>query len=223
MKLKQFFLFSICLTFAFPSIAQVSEELRKMSQGVHQALVMTIPNAKAGDVEDVWEDYIEDFYDCKTKRNRKTDEYFSDNAEIVAIAGSNTVDIYASIEKSGDDDTEIAVWFDLGGAYLSSSEHPNRYTEAEKLVLRFALEVARYSTKEQLEDEEKALKKLESNLKKLKRANDRYHEDIEDAKKRIAKAEENIEENLKEQEDAIKQLEAQKAAVELIKKRLSDL
>jgi gas vesicle protein len=223
MNFKLYALLVVFLGISITAKSQVSEESRKMSQGVHPALVMTLPDIDHKDAEDVWEDYIEDFYDCKTKRNRRSDEYFSDNAEIVAIAGSNTVDIYASIEESGDTNTEIAVWFDLGGAYLNSREHPNRFAEAEKLMLRFALEAARSKTNKELEDQEDKLKDLQKDLKRLERANKRYHNDIEEAKKRIKDAEENIEENEKEQVDMKALIEAQLKAIELIKKRLSDL
>ncbi|MEN0005553.1 MAG: hypothetical protein AAF798_15495 [Bacteroidota bacterium] len=222
MNFKSVLFLALLLSFSQLLIAQVDQENRKMSQGVHPALTMMLPAVDAKDVDDVWKDYVKDFYDTKTKRIRKTDEYFSDDAEITAIGGSNTVDLYATFDEVGED-TEMCLWVDLGGAFLASAEHPNRYAEAEKMMLRFGIEVAKFQTNEELEAEEKKLKKIQSELSKLERANKRYHKNIEEAKERIKKAEENIVENEQSQEATKKLIEEQLKAVELVKKKLSDL
>ena len=45
----------------------------------------------------------------------------------------NTVDVYALIEGRGPD-AELVVWFDLGGAFLSSEMHPTRFPYADKIL-----------------------------------------------------------------------------------------
>lgn len=201
--------------------AQIEEGNRSMSQGVHNALTLEIPNVTEKTVEKLWKKYIKE-YDGKTKRNRKADEYFTDNAEIAAIGGSNTVDVYARIAESGDD-VYITTWFDLGGSFLSSDDHPQAYTEAEKIMMRFAINVAQKLTQDELDEQLKKLKKLESRLNKLRNANDGYHRDIENAKKRIARAEANIVENEEEQVTANEEIEEQKEIVKEVQKRLNDL
>lgn len=199
--------------------AQVREQTRSMSLGTEPALVMKIPNTNENVVGDVWQNYIKDAYRGKTKWDRKTKEWFTDDVSITAIGGSNTVDLYAAIDQSGQD-VEFVLWCDLGGAFLSSSSHRDRYAEAEKMLAQFSMEVAKAGVQFELDDQEKELKRLEGELKKLQNANDRYHKEIEKAEEAIKKAREEIAKNEKEQEAALQNIEKQKQVVENVKKKL---
>ena len=209
------------LFFIGHTMAQVSESDKTMSQGSNNALQITIPSTDVKYVEKVWKDYSKDF-DGKTKKDRKSDEWFTDDGELIAIGGANTVDVYAKAAASGDD-VNFTAWFDLGGAYLSSGTHPDQYREAEKLLMRFALEVAIQKTQDKLDEEEKTFKKLEGTLRSLERDNDRYHKEIEDAKARIARAESDIQTNIKDQEKAKKEIEVQREVIEKVRTKLSEL
>jgi hypothetical protein len=219
-KIPVFVLFSVFFLVSLITNAQVTEESRSMSLGVKNAMVLDLPNTQADFVDKLWKKYIKS-YGGKTKR-LKGNEYFTDDAEIPEIGGANTVDVYARSEDQGDG-SSLAVWVDLGGAFLSSDVDPDRYTEGEKLLMRFALFVAKENTSIELDAEDKALRKLEDLQKKLERDNDRYHREIEQAKEAILQAEANIETNLKEQEETQKQIEIQRSVVEEVKKRLGNL
>jgi valyl-tRNA synthetase len=201
--------------------AQVREQTRSMSQGTESALVIKIPNTNEKLVAEVWQDYIKDAYKGKTKWNRKEKEWFTDNVSITAIGGVNTVDLYTAISKSGQD-VELALWCDLGGAFLSSRDHRDRYDEAEKMLMRFSMEVAKAGVMAELDDQMKELKKLESDLKKLQNENERYHKDIEKAEEAIQKAKEGIVKNEKEQERAAEIIKKQNDIIENTKKRLKE-
>ncbi|MCB0559655.1 MAG: hypothetical protein H6573_03030 [Lewinellaceae bacterium] len=202
--------------------AQISEQIKKMSQGANNALMLEIPNTDSKLAGEVWKDYMKSFYDTKPKWERKADEWFCDNAEITAIGRGNTIDIYASSEEKGND-VLFSVWFDLGGAYLSSREHTDPYLEAEKLMMRFALEVAQEKTRRELNAENDQLKKLQRDLDRLKSLNDRYHKDIERAEEAIKNAQQNIVDNQKMQEDMLRQITEQEKLIEGVQKRLNDL
>ena len=210
-------LFSLNLVFA-----QISEQSNSMSLGSNNALVLEIPQNKEKFVSKLWKKYMEDFYDSKTKWNRKKKEWLSDNADIVSLGGSNTVDVYGVAEQRGDN-VAMKMWIDLGGAFLSSSTHQDQYDEAEKILMRFGLEVTRETIKEELKEEEKKQKKLENQMAKLKKSKEKYHRDIEKAKETIAKAEANILQNIKDQENATKEIEAQRIAVDAVRKKLNEL
>ena len=68
--------------------------------------------------------------------------------------------------------------------------------------------------------EEKNLKQEENTLNKLKRQNDSYHKDIEEAKRKIATAEQNIIENEAAQETAVMKIDGQRTIVEAVRQRL---
>jgi len=201
--------------------AQISEESKSMNLGVKNALVLELPGTKEKFVEKLWKKYIKD-YKSKAKKVKKADELLADDCEIPSIGGANTVDVYTRASANGDN-VYLTMWVDLGGAFLSSAEHPDRYTEAEKFLMRFALEVTKEKIKIEIEDEEDKLKDFEKNMKKLVRANDGYHRDIEQAKEKIKKATANIEQNEIDQEKSQKQIDSQKEAVKKVKKRLEDL
>lgn len=202
--------------------AQVYEQYKTMSLGDRNALTMTLPQNKDKFVGTLWSAYLKEFYGAKSKFNKKTAEWFTDNADMPAIGLGNTVDVYASVEQI-DDDVRLSVWFDLGGAFLNLREHYDRYPEAEKLMMRFALEVAQKSTEQQLASEEKKLKELENDLKKLQSSNERYLKDIERARETIRKSEEGIAKNDKDQAATQEKIEQQKKALEAVRRKLNDL
>ncbi len=199
---------------------QVKEETRYMSQGNNSALVVEIPEADPKLVSKLWKKYLQD-YDARVKKG-KEGELFADNADIPGIGLGNPVDVYAKIKESGKG-VELSVWFYLGGAYLQSQMHPDRFEEGRRFMEQFALMVKKELIEQQLKDEEGKLKTLENNLKKLERDNERYHQIIKDAEERIKQAEADIQENEKAQEDAQKAIETQRKRVEEVKSKLKKI
>lgn len=217
----QFLLIYIFLFFGIQSsFAQISEEERYMNAGNNNALVLEIPDADDKLVEKLWKKYMKQ-YKGKTKKVKKADEYLTDDAKI-AVLGSNTVDVYSNVEERGSN-AFLTMWVDLGGSYVNSFDHPDKYNECEKILMRFAIEVAKEQTRQELAGEEKRLKKVYATLKKLEKDNDRYHKEIENAKARIQRAEENIVKNLQDQEETQKNIEVQEEVVDEVRKRLADL
>lgn len=201
---------------------QVVERSVGMSAGVQNALLLEIPSVDAGLVSDLWRDYMKDFYREKPKWQRKDKEWFSDDANIAGLGLGNTVDIFAKTEQR-DQNTYIYMWVDLGGAYLSSRQHRDRYAEAEKMLIRFGLEVAREKVKIELKEQEDVLKGLNRDLERLVSEKDKSEREIERAKEAIIKAEKDIENNLQAQEDKADAIKAQEAVIRAVQKRLNDL
>ncbi len=204
-----------------PTSGQISEEIKSMTNGLNPALVLELPNADEAFVEKLWKKYIKP-YGGKTKKLGRKGELFTDDAEIVAIGGSNTIDLYCA-STGASNNVYLNMWVDMGGAYLSSETHPEQFTEAEKFLMRFALFVAKESTKIELDKEEDNLKRLATTLKRLERDNERYHREIELAKARIQKAEANIETNVIEQDNTRNAIDLQNNVVSEVKKRLTEL
>jgi len=216
--------FSVVLLFLSVSLqAQTRAERKTMSEGIYEAIILQVPNLDAKTVGDLWENFTKDFYNVRTKYNRKTKEYFSDDAEIAAIGKGNTVDIYTAIEDKGKNASELSMWIDLGGAYLAASTHADRYLEAEKMLIRFGLEVAKEGVRLEIKAQEKALQDLESDLKKLGNDKEGYERDIEKAKEAIARAEEELRANAKSQQEKNAEIKAQEQLIEATKRKLKDL
>ena len=222
--MKKHFLFTLAVLFLFQvfAIAQIKEKKQKMSLGNNNALILEIPETNKKFVSKLWQTYVEDFYDSKTKWNRKENEWVTDDADIVALGLGNSVDLYAAVNQAGKN-TKVTMWVDLGGAFLSSKKHHNRYLEGEKLLMRFALEVAKETTRVELEEEEKKLKKMENEFKRLELAKERYLREIERAKEIILRAEENLAQNEINQTTSQEKIATQKSTIEMIRERLNEL
>ncbi len=210
----------LVLIFTLRSTAQVREKESNMSQGVKSCLVIEFLESKGDDIIDAWKDFLDHDYKAKTKRDKKNDEYFTDNAMISGVGGSNTVDVYAKIDEKGKTSSVLTVWFDLGGAYLSSREHPTQYDEAEKMLRRFETSVLRAQTEKELKEEEKKYRKQDDQLKRLVRDNEGLHKDIENYKEKIKKAENDLIKNNDEQETSKRLLKDQDEAVKKVRKKL---
>jgi len=205
-------------TFQFvASEAKVMEGSKIMSQGANNALTIELLDTDEKTAEKVWKNFMKD-YKAKPKRDRKTNEYLSDDAEIDNIS-SNTVDVYATFDETGST-TTATVWFDLGGAYLDSDTHAESFSAAEQLLREFVQEVNLVHAEDALKDQEKALKDLEKEMEKLEKEKDDYQKEIEEAKKLIAEMEKNIELNLEEQAKKQKEIETQENIVNSAKKNV---
>jgi hypothetical protein len=203
------------------ALSSVREGERVMSQGSKNALTVDLPKTTLKEAEKLWKDYAKQFKG-DTKKDKKTDEWFTDNAMIAAIGGANTIDMYTKFSESGDI-TTVGLWIDLGGAYVDSKAFADKYAEAEKILQNFALTVAREQTKKQLSDQQDDLKKMEKAEKKLEDKNADLLKDIENWKKKIAQAETDIQTNLKQQEEQKAKIEGQKKLVDEIGKKLNTM
>jgi len=222
-QLKLLFIVAIFLATSVKLSAQISEDEKSMSMGVKNALVLQIPEAKQKFVKKLWKKYLKQFKG-KTKRVKKADEMRTSGARIVEIGGSSEVDLVSRVSGTGGGDVELIMWVNMDGdEFLSSYNHPDRYTEAEKILMRFGLEVTREKIKIELKDEENRLKKYNKDHKKLKRNNANYHREITIAQEKIKKAEANIVQNEIEQETMRATIESQKDLIEEVKKRLSEI
>lgn len=189
----------------------IDESSEIMSQGSNNAFTLELPGVGKDMAEDIWKKYSKN-YDGKTKKDRKSKEFFTDDAEIRDMS-SNPVDIYASFSNV-DTTTTAQFWFDLGGAYLSSELHADKVGAAQSLLNAYAFEVGKEKAKEGLKYQEKGLKELEKDMSKLQKNNKEYHKRVEEAKKLIAEMERNIEVNVKNQEAKQTEIDGQKVIVE---------
>ena len=213
---------AFCLVlFGFVSSAQVMEDSKVMSKGQQTSLSIEIPEVSADYVDDVFKDFIMDFKG-KTKKDKKLNEWFSDNAKVPTIANGAPIDIYSKIESVGSKSV-VNMWIDLGTGYISSGTYPAEYQEAGKLLAKFATTVKVRQAEDELALVEKDLKKLDGDMKKLKKDNEDYHKEIERCNEKIKEAEKNIEKNEEEQKGKQMALENQASKVEDAKTKVENI
>lgn len=221
--MKKVLIFLAIQTIAhLPLFAQYTEGEKPMTQGLKNALSFEIKDLKTSKVEDLWQDFVKQF-DCKTKKDKKMDEYFSDNAKIYYIPSTTSIDIFANFAERGKNATEASIFFLDNDRFLSTASNAEQMKGATEFVRQFDIYVQKYQTKEQLEDEQKKLKKLESDLKKLIKDNENLHKDIENYKDKIKKAESDIVKNTGDQEKATQMINEQAKIMEQVKSKLDQL
>lgn len=181
------------------------------SSGSHNAYTTTIYETTKDDVESKWKSYLKDFKNEKVKSDKG--EIFGDNV-MIKDWGNNPVDVYTKFEE--DKKTKMVVMhvaFDLGGAYLSSSES-EKHKLAEKMIKEFAVKTTKESLGDKVKEQEKILGKLDDSQKDLEKDNKNSKSDIENYKEKIKKAEDDIKKNEADQAKKKAEIEAQKKVVD---------
>lgn len=197
----------------------IKEGSESFSTGRQNALTTTIYENTKDNVESKWKSLLKDFKNEKVKEQKG--EIFGDNV-VIKDWGNDPVDVYTTFEEDKKAKTVVMhVAFDLGGAYMSSSSHKDKYNYAEKMVKEFAIKMTKEPLEEKVKDAEKALSKLEDNQKDLEKENRGLKSDIESYKEKIKKAEDDTKKNEENQTKKKAEIEAQKKAVEEAKKMLN--
>ncbi len=193
-------------------------------------LRISLPNVDEKLVKRVWSSFARTQLRSKVRYDRKTKQHLADQAQIKSYGETNLE--YESRQSGKDVNFEISfrennyVEMEVGGFSQQRSINATnlqRNRAARGVLEDFAREVRREQTRLELMTEEKNLKKMESQLRTLKSANTRYHQEIKQAEERIVKAKSNISQNEKDQVDTQKKLQDQQKMVEMVKRKMSSI
>ncbi|MEZ5006863.1 MAG: hypothetical protein R2728_03350 [Chitinophagales bacterium] len=215
-----FFLLGINSTFAQKSDIVINEIIEYMSQGEKTGFEVAIVDADPKDVESSWAKYLKK-YKAKVISSKKSVEIFGDNAAIPQIS-SNTIDVYAIARKT-EYGTKLSVFFDLGGAFISSQDHEVAFGAAEGFLRDFALSEAIRVVEAELKTQEKVFKDLTKELDGMIKDKDGYVKEIEKAKALIAQREQDIMNNEAAQETKRQQIAIQEEIVNTVKQKRTEL
>jgi hypothetical protein len=205
---------------AFSQKIKVKESSENIGGSNHNALVVTLYEVNPSDAEDAFKSCMKKY---DGKRSSSDKGVFVDNA-VIKEMGNNTVDIYGkALGKKGDKEITFIVAFDLGGAFLNSSEHKSQYKIAEQIVKDFAVNTTKEIIEKQLKTNQKLASKLEDEQKSLVKENEDLTNDIADYKEKIKKAEADLATNKTDQEKKKAEVEAQKKVVDDVDKKLKSI
>ncbi|MEL6986449.1 MAG: hypothetical protein AAGK97_01355 [Bacteroidota bacterium] len=150
----------------------VSEERKVMFLGAKNAMVIDFP----GDpkfVDKSWKEYMNKY--GKTKKVKKSKEMGTEGISVMSIGGTETISVY-NLTSKGSKGTEMTTWIKKGDEFVSSDD-PDTYDAALEFMHEFSIKLHKDIVAEELTEEEKVLKKMLSDLKKLKRDNENYHKE----------------------------------------------
>lgn len=166
---------------------EVAEKTLPIDGKERNCLTVSVKGANVEEVSKAWKKQLKDL---KGKVDDKT-VIFCDDCKDKSM-GDNTFDVYSIVELTRDTSARLAAAFDLGGADLSSAEHPEKYAAAAKIVRAFGVEQAKAVVQGQIDASEKTLKSLEKDLDKLQKDKEKSEKTITDSKGEIAANNESI-------------------------------
>ena len=200
--------------------AQVNEGMVLMSMGTHPAYSVVLEGADMKKSEKIWKDYMKPY--GKFDKDRKRKELRAADLNISSIATDRTFSVTVKLEEQRDQ-TTVHVFFQSAGKYLDSNSAPEISANLEQFVNRYAYEVQRAVLSEQLKNEEKQLSRLHKDLSKLENKNRGYHDDIQKFEKKIKEAEENIEQNIRDQDEKNYEIVKQQKLIEKMAEKLNNI
>lgn len=187
----------------------VTEEDGSISTGLQNGYVVVINGGETGKVEKHWKKYLKSAFKGKTDL-AKGGEILAENVEIPTVGSS--VNIYARVkELSGG--AAIHTYFDTGDGYLNSTDNAEGHKLIEKLMYDFGVQERKFAIEQEINREEKSLKKMKKDLRNLEGDNEKYHKTIEKAKNDIV-------ENEQKQVEKNAEISNQDIIIETIKQML---
>lgn len=153
----------------------LEEKEISFTHGSYPGLSMTIPEVRYNDVSKAWTKILEKGTKSKIQ---------IENGEIT-IFGAQIDDVYPepinlySLLSSADSAITLEVTFELKPKdYLDKTNHPAEYTKARTLLFNMGKDIYVDLAKSELDNEEKALRKLERDLDALYREKTRLEKSI---------------------------------------------
>lgn len=199
-KIFPFLVFLIWQVGAKAQIANIVEVKKVMSSGENKGLETVIPNTTIEVVEGITQVKIKTFKSKLIKPSNGSLEY-SALGNKIAMYGTYMTDIYYFITQEGND-VRLTMFFYNEGAFVSSS-NSGKFNIASNIIREIYNKILFNQIQIKLEVEEKILKSLQSDQKKL------YNEE-DNAKNKIRRCNESIAES----EGEIKKYESKKVTAE---------
>ena len=194
--------------------SMVNEAVAAIDGKSRNSLSIIIKDATVDDVKKAWKKQLKDL---KGKVSDKT-IIFADDCQLKSM-GDNTFDVYSVIEDLGENGIKVSAAFDLGGAYLSTADHPDKYPAAEQLMRNFSVAQAKEVVKSEIAASEKILKGFEKEFSGLEKDKSKLEKDIADYEKKIEEAKAAIEKNLADQANKKTEIEGLKATISDLEKK----
>lgn len=203
-------------TIVFSATAQkavvVTEGNEALSDKVTNAMTVMVHNGDMKDVDKAWKKQLKEL---KGKISDKK-EVFADDCKMKEM-GDNTFDLYSKTEEVAGEGVKLIVGVDLGGAYLSSADHPEQFKVMRDFIYNFGVEANKAAIGIEIEAQEKILKKLQGELEGLEKDDKKLDSDIADYKEKIQKAEVDKLNNSKNRNAKAAAISAQQQVVDGVK------
>jgi hypothetical protein len=194
---------------------KVEEEKANLGGGKNPALSVTIYEASEDDINSGWKSIMKSY---SGKVTTKDQGHMADNV-VVKELSNNTCDVYYKVEKINEKEHKLIISVNLGGAFMSPSEHAAQTAYWKKVMQEFASKTSKEAVASELKDSQKVLSKLQSTQHGLEKDQESLKKDIENYKTKIKQAEEDIAKNNTDMGKKKTEIEAQQKVVDGYQKK----
>ena len=219
--MKQLILISLLFIsfLSFSQMARVQEENFSFSVSSNaNSLSVEIPYAQ----KDFVDSRLKKLLKAWGKHKESKGEHSSLMVEMKDM-GKMPFNVYARLTEGNNEIISVHFGFDLGGAFLSKREHPEKYEIMESKIIDFASSIVKDWISSELKNEEKILNQLEKDQKDLEKRKEHLEKEIEDFQKKITQNEKEIKENIDLQGKKKEAIQLQDKKVKKVDQKLKDL
>ena len=203
--MKYLIILVFCVSCAFNLSAQVEEESRVMSKGSQPALTLFVPGTDPKFLETEWRDYTKNL--GKAVKVKSSKEFLIEGAQILDVGGVNKINLYATGENFNAG-AKVIVWMEMGSGFINKADFKKEWEAAAKWVAEFGHKVEMDQSTIDLKNQQELLDKLNANMAKLQAENESLTEKLAQNKEAQAAAQAEI--------------DAQKAMVAAVQKKLDE-
>ncbi|UZR95421.1 hypothetical protein [Chondrinema litorale] len=175
----------------------VEETKASHSTGSHDGFVVNITQANVKNVQGAWEKMMNKQSENKAKVEDVKGEYIIKNA-LLEDLNDSPISVYALFSEGKNGGTKMLAFFEVDSVFINESNNSDVSYNAKKLMEDFAIESYKDAVKDELKEEEKKLKSLESDLKKLVNENEKMHKTISSNENDIESLDVDLDMNKKE-------------------------
>lgn len=182
------------------------------------ALLVDIPYAPY----DYVDGKLKKFFKGIGKHKQSKNEHSALMVELKEM-GDIPFNAYAFGDYDKDGSVSVVFGFDLGGAYLNSKDHPEKYKVIKERIEKFATNTVKNWIEDVVRTEKKVLNDLEKEQKDLEKRKAQLEKEIKDFEKKIEENKNEIKDNLNQQSGKKGEIDLQKTKVSVVEKQLKDL
>lgn len=187
---------------------EVSEGGTNFSSGNHNTLSVIINNADPKVVSKAWARELRG-WKCRPKGRQ---ELTSKDCRTRSM-GDRPFYVLSSVDEVSGKGVRVRAAFDLGGAYLSSTAHPDRFQAARQLLYVFAAEQTRVAIRAEIEAAQKLLAERQAAFTAAQRKEQQMKDEIVERERQLEAAK-------KAQIEKLAELDAQRAVVTGLEEKL---
>lgn len=193
-------LLTIITVFAFPIILfgqqeiVVFEDSASISKGKHLGFAVNIPESDFDNIKKEWSKLIRQ--NTKSKVEEEGLELSIMNTQIEEIH-HEPINLYSAIFKK-DSSIKVIAFYEIDSSFFTFTES-NKTLQGEKtyhgirhFMRNFAIEQYKYVVQQDLDEEEKTLKKLNKEFENLAKENENSHKEIQENEQKIENSEDAI-------------------------------